>query len=116
MSTTITETTASIQDLKQYDFEHLPKYVHPPNTTEKLPWAELVTLDLEDYGRDGGKERLAKQLAHAAHHVGFFYVKNFGLSQEQIDQQFTLAKSFFNLPVEEKQKHEVNYAAADYNG
>lgn len=42
--------------------------------------------------------------------------KNFGLSQEQIDQQFTLAKSFFALPVEEKQKHEVNYAAADYNG
>lgn len=33
-----------------------------------------------------------------------------------MDRQFTLAKHFFNLPVSEKEKHEVDYAAADYNG
>jgi hypothetical protein len=94
----------------------LKPYEHPPDTKEDLPWAELVTLDLEDYDRPGGKERLAKQLEHAVHHVGFFYVKNYGLSQEQVDQQFTLANNFFELPIEEKEKYEIKYSEADYNG
>jgi hypothetical protein len=43
----------------QYDYDKLSPYVHPPETKEELPWAELVTLDMEDYGGPGGKERLA---------------------------------------------------------
>jgi isopenicillin N synthase-like dioxygenase len=121
MTTTITKTAQAgvdvpIKDAHQYDYDRLATYVHPSETKEELPWAELVTLDLEDFDRPGGKQRLAAQLEHAAHHVGFFYVKNFGLSQEQVDNQFTLAKNFFELPVEEKARYEVNYAAADYNG
>ncbi|KAH6614825.1 hypothetical protein C7974DRAFT_320665 [Boeremia exigua] len=120
MSTTTTQTQAAAatekKDLSQYDFSNLEPYTHPPETKEDLPWAELVTLDLEDYNRPGGKERLSKQLEHAVHHVGFFYVKNFGLSQEQVDRQFTLAKHFFQLPTAEKEKYEINYAEADYNG
>ncbi|KAI0128989.1 gibberellin 2-oxidase [Xylariales sp. AK1849] len=116
MSFTVTETEAPVLDTAQFEYANLKPYAHPPETKADLPWAELVTLDLEDYERPGGKERLAKQLEHAVHHVGFFYVKNFGLTQEQVDQQFTLAKNFFELPVQEKQKYEVNYAQADYNG
>ncbi|UPX10632.1 uncharacterized protein EKO05_0001278 [Ascochyta rabiei] len=120
MATTTIETSktsaAGQRDLSQYDFTNREPYVHPPETKKDLPWAELVTLDLEDYTRPGGKERLSKQLEHAVHHVGFFYVKNFGLSQEQVDRQFTLAKHFFKLPTSEKEKYEVNYAEADYNG
>lgn len=75
MSTTAVETTNVQTDTKkdysQYDFANLEPYVHPPETQENLPWSELVTLDLEDYARPGGKERLAKQLEHAVHHVGF---------------------------------------------
>lgn len=33
-----------------------------------------------------------------------------------MDHQFTLAKNFFDLDVEEKAKYEVDYANADYNG
>ncbi|KAI1854964.1 hypothetical protein JX266_001082 [Neoarthrinium moseri] len=116
MSSTVTETLSAAADPTRYGFDKLNPYEHPPETKADLPWSELVTLDLEDYARPGGKERLAKQLEHAVHHVGFFYVKNFGLSQEQVDQQFTLAKNFFELPTEEKEKFEVNYAEADYNG
>ncbi|KAE8841877.1 hypothetical protein PTNB73_06246 [Pyrenophora teres f. teres] len=122
-STTIEEATAKLsvkddikEDLSQYDFSKLEPYSHPPETKEDLPWSELVTLDLEDYDRPGGKERLAKQLEHAVHRVGFFYVKNYGLTQEQVDRQFTLAKHFFQLPTSEKEKYECNYAEADYNG
>lgn len=73
-TTTIEEATAKLsvqEDLSQYDFSKLEPYSHPPETKEDLPWSELVTLDLEDYDRPGGKERLAKQLEHAVHHVGF---------------------------------------------
>ncbi|KAH8904808.1 gibberellin 2-oxidase [Coniochaeta sp. PMI_546] len=117
-TTTVTSTQRqlSTEDPHKYDYSNLKPYVHPPETKADLPWAELVTLDLEDYGRPGGKERLAKQLEHAVHHVGFFYVKNYGLTEEQVNQQFTLAKNFFELPVSEKEKYEINYAAADYNG
>ncbi len=110
------EALPSLEKLSLYDYSSLSPYTHPPETKEKLDWAELVTLDLEDYSRPGGKERLAKQLEHAVHHVGFFYVKNHGLSKEEVDNQFTLAKNFFLLPVSEKEKYEVDYAKADYNG
>lgn len=117
-TTTITPTQPqlSTEDPHKYDYSNLKPYVHPPETKADLPWAELVTLDLEDYDRPGGKERLAKQLEHAVHHVGFFYVKNYGLTEEQVNEQFTLAKNFFELPVSEKEKYEIDYAAADYNG
>jgi hypothetical protein len=114
MSVTTTETIAppAVHSQDQYKFENLTPYQHPPETKADLRWSELVTLDLEDYSRPGGKERLAKQLEHAVHHVGFFYVKNFGIPQEDVDRQFTLAKNFFELPVSEKEKYEVNYGYA----
>ncbi|QIW96768.1 hypothetical protein AMS68_002286 [Peltaster fructicola] len=99
-----------------YDVTHLKQYVHPPETKADLPWSELVTLDLEDYQRPGGKQRLAHQLEHAVHRVGFFYVKNYGITQEEVDRQFTLAQAFFELPESEKEQYEVNYKIADYNG
>lgn len=75
MATTTLEQPATenstAQSYAKYDFTNLEPYVHPPETKEDLPWSELVTLDLEDYARPGGKERLAKQLEHAVHHVGF---------------------------------------------
>ena len=78
-TTTIEEATAKLSvqdDLSKYDFKNLEPYVHPPETKEDLPWSELVTLDLEDYNSPGGKERLAKQLEHAVHHVGFVSLLN----------------------------------------
>ena len=105
------------KDLQEkYSFHKLTPYVHPPETTDDLPYAELVTLDLSLFNQPGGKEKLAKQLEHAVHHVGFFYVKNYGLTQEQVDRQFTLAKHFFELPVEEKLKYATDRKNADYNG
>lgn len=78
MATTTTETSTTVParqgDLSQFDIANLEPYEHPPETKADLPWSELVTLDLEDYNRPGGKERLSKQLEHAVHHVGFVCV------------------------------------------
>ena len=70
----------------------LTPYEQVPETKETLDWAELVTLDLSQWDKPGGKQRLARQLEHAVHHVGFFYVQNFGISQEEVDRQFALGR------------------------
>ncbi|KAI9732601.1 MAG: hypothetical protein M1834_003937 [Cirrosporium novae-zelandiae] len=96
----------------------LSPYEQVPETKEDLDWAELVTLDLGLWDKPGGKQELAKKLEHAVHHVGFFYVKNFGLSQEEVDHQFALGREFYSLPLSEKLKFH-SWAALEsgnYNG
>lgn len=36
---------------------------------------------------------------------GFFYVKNFNISQEHVNRQFAIGKRFYDLPLEEKLKY-----------
>lgn len=115
-TTTIQQNAPQDASDKTSKFLKLKAYEHPPETKAELPWAELVTLDLEQINQPGGKQALAQQLKHAVHHVGFFYVKNYGLTDEQVSQQFTLAKHFFELPVEEKEKYEADYASGENNG
>jgi isopenicillin N synthase-like dioxygenase len=83
-----------------------------------VDWAELVTLDLSLFDKPGGKEKLAEQLTYAAQHVGFFYVKNFGISQEEVDRQFALGREFYDLPLEEKMKYHNpdDLRSGEYNG
>jgi isopenicillin N synthase-like dioxygenase len=77
-----------------------------------------VTLDLSLFDKPGGKEKLAEQLTYAAQHVGFFYVKNFDISQEEVDRQFALGREFYDLPLEEKLKfHNADdLRSGEYNG
>lgn len=83
-----------------------------------MDWAELVTLDLSKFDRTGGKEELVQELEHAVTKVGFFYVKNFNISQEEVDRQFALGREFYNLPLEEKLKYhnEDDLVSGNYNG
>ena len=36
---------------------------------------------------------------------GFFYVKNFNISQERVNRQFSIGKQFYEIPLEEKLKY-----------
>jgi isopenicillin N synthase-like dioxygenase len=86
----------------------IPNYQVIPETTADLDWADLITLDLSQFDQPGGKEKLAAQLKDAIRAVGFFYIINVGLSQEQVDQQFKLASQIFSLPKDEKMKYAVD--------
>lgn len=63
----------------------------------------LEVLDMESYfsGRD---ERLefCRKLREQCHKVGFFYVKNHGVSEELCDSMLEMGRKFFDLPVELK--------------
>lgn len=94
----------------------LEKYVHVPETKYDIDWADLVTLDFSQYDLPGGKQKLAEQLKDAVHKIGFFYIVNFGLPQEDIDRQFAIGKAFFALPEEERLKYRASLEEGIYNG
>ncbi|KAI1654321.1 Clavaminate synthase-like protein [Daldinia decipiens] len=96
----------------------IDRYEHVPVTQEDLDWADLITLDLSLYEQPGGKEELVKQLDHAVRNVGFFYVKNFNIPQEEVDRQFALGREFYSLPIEEKLKYHNKHdlESGEYNG
>ncbi|KAF2446408.1 2OG-Fe(II) oxygenase superfamily protein [Karstenula rhodostoma CBS 690.94] len=91
-------------------------YRQVPETQFELQWADLATLDLSLFDTPGGKEKLAKQLFQAIEKIGFFYVINFGLSQEAVDRQFAIGKELFNLPTDEKLKYRADLENGGYNG
>jgi isopenicillin N synthase-like dioxygenase len=47
---------------------------------------------------------------------GFFYIINFGLTQEEVDHQFAIGKEFFKLDTEEKLKYRADLENGGYNG
>lgn len=81
-----------------------------------MDWADLATLDLSLFDSPGGKEILAQQLSNAIEKIGFFYITNFGLSQEDVDCQFAIGKEFFQLPTDEKLKYRADLENGGYNG
>lgn len=96
-------------------FEYI-RYQDIPETNEDLRWADLVTINLSRFDEPGGKQELAAQLKHAISTVGFFYVTNFGLSEEEVDRQFEIAKEIFDLQEEEKQKYRVDHTRQGFFG
>ncbi|KAL2823818.1 putative 2OG-Fe(II) oxygenase family oxidoreductase [Aspergillus cavernicola] len=108
---TVTQTPAPV-----FTGSDIPTYHQVPETSFDLDWADLSTLDLSQFDQPGGKERLAKQLFEAIQNIGFFYIINFGLSQEDVDRQFSIGKQIFNLPIEEKLKYRAELEKGGYNG
>ncbi|KIW02548.1 uncharacterized protein PV09_06004 [Verruconis gallopava] len=93
----------SIDSLKDHT-----RYQDVAETTADLEWADLITIDLSKFDTPGGKQELAAQLKKAISTIGFFYVINFGLTEDEVDEQFALAKALFDLPDAEKQKYRVD--------
>ncbi|OGE51128.1 hypothetical protein PENARI_c014G02842 [Penicillium arizonense] len=94
----------------------IPTYHQVQETSFDLDWADLATLDLSQFDQPGGKQLLATQLFNAIQNIGFFYITNFGLSQEEVDQQFSIGEQIFKLPIEEKLKFRAELEKGGYNG
>ncbi|KAJ7655994.1 Clavaminate synthase-like protein [Mycena polygramma] len=95
----------------------LGSFEYVAETKENLPWADLVTLDLSRYEDAKGRKELARQLMTAVREKGFFYVKNFGVSQDAVNRQFAIGKSFYELPLEEKLRYVPhNFEQGGFNG
>src|SRR5690242_5448416 len=53
---------------------------------------------------DHRKEEITKQLVDAAEHAGFFTLVDHGISVDEIEAQFSISKTFFDLSPETKGK------------
>lgn len=73
-------------------------------TARKLVFSEVPIVDLAPAWRGdaAGRQEVVDAIASAAGTVGFFYVKNHGLSQQDIRDIFQTAMDFHNLPREAK--------------
>ena len=75
-----------------------------PMATTAIPVIDMASLH---EGTVGGARHVARQLLEAAETVGFFYVRNHGIPQDLIARTEAVARRFFALPLEEKQKVKV---------
>ncbi|WP_375511716.1 isopenicillin N synthase family dioxygenase [uncultured Nostoc sp.] len=69
----------------------------------------MVTIPIIDLtaftnGNTITRQNIIKQIYQACHEIGFMYLQNSGISKDLIRQVFAYSKSFFNLPLEVKQK------------
>jgi isopenicillin N synthase-like dioxygenase len=81
----------------------MPSAEAPPRPSySNIEWANLVELDLSLFSTPSNQQQLANQLADAIHSSGFFVVKNFRISEQDIEEQFEICKYVFALPLEEK--------------
>ncbi|CAL5867332.1 uncharacterized protein PFLUO_LOCUS1547 [Penicillium psychrofluorescens] len=104
----------------------LPHWEQPAKTSEKLPWANIKTIDLSTFDQPGGKQKLAADLRDAngiankikVHETGFFSVVGTGFTNEEVQRQYDIGQAFFNIPLEERTRPEYrcDFANGNYFG
>ncbi|MBD2413901.1 2OG-Fe(II) oxygenase [Nostoc calcicola FACHB-389] len=66
----------------------------------------IPVIDLSAFtnGNATTRQAVVKEIYQACHEIGFMYLQNSGISKDLIEQVFTYNKSFFNKPLEVKEK------------
>jgi len=63
---------------------------------------DVLIIDISDF--ENRKHEIGRQLYHASHNVGFFYIKGHGVPNKDIDSIFNAGEQFLNLPADVKEK------------
>ncbi len=77
---------------------------HPKSIHADIPDPSIPVIDLQPFLLGDAKQRqiVADGVGDACHNLGFFYIKNHGISQGLIEETFVQAKLFFALPLQTK--------------
>ncbi|KAF8584800.1 gibberellin 2-oxidase [Ramaria rubella] len=95
----------------------IPPYTPPPPTKYTLDYAPLAVIDLSTFDRSPeDRTSLAHQLEDAVRNVGFWVVTGHDISDEEVNRQLSIAKAFFNLPLEDKREYAGDFANGSYLG
>ncbi|KAF9564968.1 hypothetical protein BGW38_008915, partial [Lunasporangiospora selenospora] len=77
----------------------------------------LDTIPVVDFSRfKSDPEACALDIVKASRNIGFFYLKNHGISQELIDRMFDNSEQFFQQPLEKKTKYLIGPHNIGYSG
>jgi len=63
---------------------------------------DVLIIDISDF--ENRKHEIGRQLYHASHNVGFFYIKGHGVPNKDIDSIFNAGEQFLDLPADVKEK------------
>jgi hypothetical protein len=78
------------------------------NHLDEVANASLPIIDLSPFTCNTAtpeqRLRVAQDLVSACRHVGFVYIKNHGVPEDELDQAFSISKRFYALPTDQKMK------------
>jgi len=82
------------------------------------PAVDIPVIDIAALrnGNDFGIYEVAEQLGKACKDIGFFYVKNHGISRALINTTFKCAEEFFALPLDEKLEYSMERHSKCFRG
>lgn len=82
----------------------------PGLKAKRVAFTSIPIIDFADaYSPDvNARNAVAERIRKASIEVGFFYISNHGVSQELIDQVFSVTKQFFALPLEKKMELHIS--------
>ena len=67
-----------------------------------MSFKSIPILDLSQANDTATKPAFLAELRHALMEVGFLYLKNVGIPDEEFERVIELGKAFFDIPEEEK--------------
>jgi len=83
---------------------------------KRIPFDSIPVVDIGPL-RDGTDKRgVAVEIGRACRDVGFFYIRNHGVSKSDMDEAFAAAKRFFALPLEDKQEIHISKSYPNQRG
>lgn len=118
MTTTATETVPpGMKKLMLRGYEGITHRLVSTAPPRDCTSAEIPIIDLAGmYGDLESRKNVATELLRAAETMGFFYIKNHGISEEATARAYQKTKDFFNLPLEQKQKVASTTSHYGYHG
>ncbi|KAF9194144.1 hypothetical protein BGZ50_006623 [Haplosporangium sp. Z 11] len=85
----------------------MPNDQHSNDNTGSAPKAE-VTIPVIDFSLfTSDPKECARQVGEASQNIGFFYLRNHGISQDLIDRMFGCSEQFFQSPVQNKSQYMI---------
>jgi isopenicillin N synthase-like dioxygenase len=87
----------------------------PPSVTDSAGDIPIIALAGLRSGKRADLERIGSEIGRAARGLGFFSVADHGIPQSLVDAVFAASKTFFALPVREKERLSVTNSTS-YRG
>jgi isopenicillin N synthase-like dioxygenase len=73
--------------------------------SRRADFSEIPIIDIEPLGREGAAEaKVISAIRDASEHVGFFYIRNHGVPQQELQTIFKTCERFFALPQGERDR------------
>ena len=73
-------------------------------------YEEIPILDMGPYlaGEPGALEQIAAKVRHIQENIGFLVMTNHGFPEELLQAAYGKLQEFFDLPIEQKLKYQIN--------